>query len=223
MRFKNRREAGRLLGEELARYKDLGDALVLGLPRGGVPVAGEAAKALGAPLDVFVARKLGAPGHEELAMGAIAAGGVRALNEDVIRGLGVTPEMVARVAAQEERELKRRESAYRRGRSGLDVRGRTVILVDDGLATGATMRAAALALRIMRPARIIVAVPVASVEACRQLERDADEVICLATPDPFYGVGAWYDDFEQTTDDEVLQALAQAEAPRAPQPTTEQG
>lgn len=218
MTFRDRFEAGRILAEKLAAYRDRADVLVLGLPRGGVPVAWTVAQALKAPLDVFLVRKLGVPGHEELAMGAIAMGGVRALNVQVVRALQISPETLDRVAAQEQQELDRRERLYRGDRPPLDVEGRIVILVDDGLATGATMRAAVEALRQQHPARIVVAVPVGAAETCDDLRKIADEVVCVQTPEPFYAVGMWYDDFSQTTDEEVRELLAQgvAETPMAP-------
>ena len=213
MHFRDRADAGRQLGEALKpRYGDRPDVLVLALPRGGVPVAYEVARILKAPLDIFVVRKLGVPGHEELAMGAIATGGVRVLNEDVVRQLGIDDEAIDAIAAQEQRELERRERAYRGDRPAHDVRGQTVILVDDGLATGSTMRAAVASLRQQGPARIVVAVPVASTEACEELGAEADETVCGATPRPFQGVGRWYQDFSQTSDDEVHELLAQARA-----------
>jgi predicted phosphoribosyltransferase len=210
-RFKNREEAGRLLGEEVARR--IGkptDVTVLGLPRGGVPVAYGVAQALGAPLDVFVVRKLGLPGHEELAMGAIASGGVRVLNEDVLRQVPLRPEVIDGVAEREQRELERRERSYRGERPPLEVRERTVIVVDDGLATGSTMRAAVRALRTMKPRALIVAVPVGARPTCEELRAEADDVLCLATPYPFQAVGLWYEDFEQTADEEVHELLERA-------------
>jgi putative phosphoribosyl transferase len=208
LRFRDRIEAGQLLGRELAsRFVDAGDAIVLALPRGGVPVGYEVAKALGAPLDVFIVRKLGVPGHEELAMGAIASGGVRVLNHDVIDYARVTQQQIDAVAAREERELSRREAEYRGNRAPLDVRSRTVIIVDDGLATGSTMRAAVQALRAMEPKRVIVAVPVGAAQTCEEL-REIDEIVCLRTPEPFEAVGLWYDDFTQTTDAEVHALLS---------------
>ena len=209
-RFRGRREAGRLLAGKLSTYANRPDVLVLALPRGGVPVAAEVARALGTPLDVFVVRKLGVPGHEEFAFGAIATGGVRVLNEDVVRALQIPDRVIDAVAAREQEELARRERVYRGDRPPLDVRGRTVILVDDGLATGATMQAAIRALRQQQPARIVVAVPTASLETCDELKREVDEVICATTPDPFYAVGLWYEDFSQTTDEEVRELLARS-------------
>jgi predicted phosphoribosyltransferase len=208
MRFSNRSEAGRELAERLAHYADSSDVVVLALPRGGVPVGYEVAEALGAPLDVFLVRKLGVPGHEELAMGAIASGGVRVLNERVVGALCITDDVLEEVEAEERHELERRERAYRDDRPPLDVRDKTVVLVDDGLATGATMRAAVTALRRLGPARIVVAVPVGAADTCAELRIEADEVRCAVEPEPFYGVGMWYDDFSQTTDDEVRALLA---------------
>jgi putative phosphoribosyl transferase len=211
-RFKDREDAGRRLAAELEAYRGDSDVLVLALPRGGVPVGHEVAIALGAPLDVFLVRKLGVPGQEEFAMGAIASGGVRVLNESVIEMLGVDERTIAAVAAEEERELERREREYRKGRRSLDLQGRTVILVDDGLATGATMKAAALALREMNPERIVVAVPVAAKETCDEFRGEVDEIVCAITPEPFHAVGLWYEDFTQTTDEEVKALLASAPA-----------
>jgi putative phosphoribosyl transferase len=186
--------------------------LVLGLPRGGIPVAYEVARGLGAPLDVFLVRKLGVPGQEELAMGAIATGGVRVVNHDVVRALGIPPDVLDRAAAEEARELERRERSYRGDRPEPQVDGRTVILVDDGLATGSSMRAAVAALRQLGPARSVVAVPVAAPSTCEELRREVDEVVCFATPEPFMAVGRFYDDFSQTTDEEVRELLAAARA-----------
>jgi predicted phosphoribosyltransferase len=197
--------AGRLL-----KYANRPDVLVLALPRGGVPVAFEVARALHAPLDVFLVRKLGVPGHEELAMGAIASGGVRVLNDEVVRVLHIPDEEIDAVAAEEERELERREQAYRDGRPAPDARGRIAILIDDGLATGSTMRAAVAALRQQGPARIVVAVPVGAAETCAELQEEADEAVCARTPEPFYAVGLWYEDFAQTTDEEVHELLQRA-------------
>jgi putative phosphoribosyl transferase len=208
MRFHDRRDAGQRLAQRLTSYAGCDDVLVLGLPRGGVPVAFEVARALGAPLDVFLVRKLGVPGREELAMGAIATGGVRVLNPEVVGPLEIPDEVIDAVAAEERDELERRQRAYRDDRPPPDVRGRTVILVDDGLATGSTMRAALAALRQQQPARVIVAVPVGSAEACAELQGLADESICLETPEPFRAVGLWYSDFSQTTDAEVTTLLA---------------
>lgn len=214
-RYADRQEAGKALARELQRYADREDVVVLGLPRGGVPVAWEVAQSLHAPLDVFVVRKLGVPGHEELAMGAIASGGVRVLNEDVVRWYQLSDMTIEAVARVEGAELARRERAYRDGRAAEALTGRIVIIVDDGLATGSSMRAAVQAARDLRPSRIIVAVPVGASETCRALEQLADEVVCAFTPDPFTAVGLWYDDFSQTTDDEVRKLLA-ASAGRSP-------
>jgi putative phosphoribosyl transferase len=209
--FRDRREAGRALAKALTRYAGRPDVLVLALPRGGVPVAFEVAAALNAPLDVFLVRKLGVPDHEELAMGALAAGGVTVRNEDVIAELDIPEEVIARTATREGRELTRRIRAYRGDRPALDVQGRTIILVDDGLATGSTMRAAVVALRQLGPARIVVGVPVAAPRTCEALAAEADEVVCALTPERFVAVGRWYEDFSQTTDAEVRALLAQAE------------
>src|ERR1700687_3201145 len=211
--FRDRREAGRVLAEKLAAYANRPDALVLALPRGGVPVAYEVARALGAPLDVFVVRKLGVPGYEELAMGAVATGGVHVLNDQLVERLGIPEHIIDAVAARERRELARRERLCRGGRSPPDIRGRTVILVDDGLATGATMHAAIQALRQQNPARIVVAVPTASPETCEEMKARADDVICAITPEPFHAVGRWYQDFSQTTDEEVAALLARPSTP----------
>ena len=211
MIYRDRTEAGKRLAERLTDYADRPDVLVLALPRGGVPVAYEVARALQAPLDVFLVRKLGVPGHEELAMGAIATGGVRVLNDDVVDYLSIRGEVIDAVAADELRELERRERAYRGDRPAPDVKGKTVILVDDGLATGSTMRAAAAALRRQRPARIVVAVPVSAPQTCDEYRMGVDEIICAVTPEPFQAVGLWYKDFSQTTDEEVRDLLARAE------------
>jgi predicted phosphoribosyltransferase len=207
MIYRDRIEAGKRLSEHLKDYANRQDVLVLALPRGGVPVAFEVANALHAPLDIFLVRKLGVPGQEELAMGAIATGGVRVLNEDVVGYLDIPGEVIDAVAADEERELERRQRLYRDNRPPPDVRARTVILVDDGLATGSTMRAAAAALRKQQPARIVVAVPVSAAETCDEFRMEVDEIICAATPEPFQGVGLWYEDFSQTTDQEVRDLL----------------
>jgi predicted phosphoribosyltransferase len=208
--FRNRREAGQLLAAKLAAYANRPDVLVLALPRGGVPVAYEVVRALGAPLDVFLVRKLGVPGYEELAMGAIATGGVYVLNDQVVGSLRIPDYVIGAVAAREQQELTRREHLYRGDRPPPDVRGRTVILIDDGLATGATMHAAIKALRQQQPARIVVAVPIASAEACDELRAEVDDVICAVTPEPFNAVGFWYEDFSQTTDEEVRDLLARS-------------
>jgi putative phosphoribosyl transferase len=209
-RFRNRFEAGRRLATALEGYAGSRNLLVLALPRGGVPVAFEVARALKAPLDVMLVRKLGVPGHEELAMGAIASGGIRILSEDVIAAFGITDRVIAAVAAQEQEELDRREKLYRDDRAPPLIRGRTVILVDDGLATGSTMRAAALAIRAQNPEHLTVAVPVAPAETCAALRREVDDVICAVSPEPFFAVGNWYEDFSQTTDEEVHQLLERA-------------
>jgi len=206
-RFRNRTDAGCQLAEKLATYADRPDVLVLALPRGGVPVGSEVARALGAPLDAFLVRKLGVPGYEELAMGAVATGGVRVLNDEIVRGLGIVEHVIDVAVAREMEELARREQLYRGGSPPPDVAGRTVILVDDGLATGATMRAAVAALRRQHPARIVVAVPTASPDTREALMAEADDVVCATTPEPFFAVGHWYEDFRQTTDDEVRDLL----------------
>lgn len=210
--FQNRSEAGRYLATRLANFANRDDVLVLALPRGGVPVAYEVVEALHAPLDIYLVRKLGVPGHEELAMGAIASGGVRVLNEDVVEYLRIPQSVIDSVAEIELEELERREREYRGNRPEPDVRGKTVILVDDGLATGSTMRAAAEALRQQQPTRIVVAVPVSAPQTCDEYRMGVDEIVCAVTPEPFYGVGQWYVDFSQTTDEEVRQLLAKAPA-----------
>ncbi|HEU4409949.1 MAG TPA: phosphoribosyltransferase [Polyangiaceae bacterium] len=220
MRFQNRRDAGRHLAA-LLRSAGFGskNPLVLALPRGGVPVGYEVARALRAPLDVFVVRKLGAPGHEELALGAVSSNGVRILNQDVVEALGVPADIIDAVAARELLELERRERAYREGRPAPPVWGRTVILVDDGLATGATMRAAVAALRRSEPAQIVVAVPVASPAAYDEFSREVDAIACVFTPEPFHAVGLWYQDFTQTEDEEVRDLLGRSSreiGPEAP-------
>src|SRR6266513_1335505 len=207
MIFRDRTDAGRKLAARLKHYADRKDLLVLALPRGGVPVAYEVAKELNAPLDVFLVRKLGVPGHEELAMGAIASGGVRVLNQDVLRYIPVPQQAIDAVAAREQQELVRRERSYRGSRAPLDVRDKTVIVVDDGLATGSTMRAAVAALRKMEPKAITVAVPVAAPQTCEEFRNEGIEIACLRTPDPFEAVGLWYEDFSQTSDEEVQELL----------------
>ena len=213
--FRDRTEAGQLLAGELMQFANQPDVIVLGLPRGGVPVAFEVAMALRAPLDVFVVRKLGTPGRRELAMGAIASGGVRVLNEEVVQGLGIPMEVIDAVSAEEEQELKRRELAYRGSYSEPEVRGKTVLLIDDGIATGATVRAALRALRAQHPARLIVAVPVAAAATCRELRPSVDDLVALLTPEFFYGVGQWYADFRQTSDAEVAELLRRARERRS--------
>jgi putative phosphoribosyl transferase len=208
--FPNRAEAGRLLAEKLENYVGRSDVVVLGLPRGGVPVAYEVAQRLGAPLDVFVVRKLGVPGFEELAAGAIASGGVRVLNEDVIRALPNADQLIESVTQKETVELERREQTYRDGRPAPELRNRVVILVDDGLATGATMRAAVAALRERGVAKIVVAAPVGAPDTCRELEQEADETICAISPEFFQAVGQYYEDFSQTSDEEVRELLLRA-------------
>jgi putative phosphoribosyl transferase len=215
MLFHDRAHAGRLLAQRLADYGGRSDVVVLGLPRGGVPVAFEVAAALGAPLDVFVVRKLGLPGQPELAMGAIATGGVLVLNDEIVGMLGIDSRTIDEVARVEEVELARRERAYRGDRPAIDVKGKVVIVVDDGLATGATMRAAVRALKLLAPARVVAAAPVAEADTCRALLSEADDVICAVTPPTFRAVGMWYHDFSQTTDAEV-QALLERGEPRAP-------
>jgi putative phosphoribosyl transferase len=208
VRFADRTDAGRQLAAALLAYANRPDVVVLGLPRGGVPIAAEVARALTVPFDVFLVRKLGVPGHDELAMGAIAAGGVEILNQDVIHALRISPALVERVAARERAELQRRDAVFRGGQPLTDVRGLTVILVDDGLATGSTMQAAIAALRGMDPAKIVAAAPVGAVETCARLRGLADDVVCLSTPPRFEAVGQWYDDFTQTTDEEVRRLLS---------------
>jgi putative phosphoribosyl transferase len=210
-RFADRAEAGRLLALRLMRYAKRSDVLVLGLPRGGVPVAYEVAQTLKVPMDIIVVRKLGVPGHEELAMGAIASGGIRVLYDEVVRDLHIPDSVIDAVAEYEQHELERRERLYREGRSPLSIANRSVILVDDGLATGTSMHAAVNALRPQKPARLIVAIPVAPPSTCLEFEASADEVVCLITPEPFFAVGGWYVDFGQTTDEEVCNVLARTE------------
>jgi len=211
-RFRDRTEAGKLLAEQLKEYANRSDVLVLALPRGGVPVGYEIAKALNAPLDVLIVRKLGAPGQEELALGAIASGGVRIMNEDVLPFLSLTEEEIERIVAREQSELERREKLYRGDRPAPDARGKIVILVDDGIATGASMRSAVEAIKQQQPAKLIVAAPVAARSTCEEFNREVDHetCVCLETPEPFFAVGLWYEDFAQTTDDEVRDLLALA-------------
>jgi len=208
IRFHDRRDAGRVLAQRLMRYAHQPDVRVLALPRGGVPVGYELARILGVPLDVYIVRKLGVPGHEELAMGAIASGGARVLNDDVVAAIGIAEDSIDRIAEREQQELERRERLYRGDRPPPGVAGQTVILVDDGLATGATMRAAVAGLRTLGPERIVVAVPVASARACADLGAEADEIVCAETPPDFHAVGQWYEDFDQTSDAEVRDLLA---------------
>ena len=208
--FPNRLEAGRQLAQKLEKYAGRDDVIVLGLPRGGVPVANEVAKRLRAPLDVFIVRKLGVPGFEELAAGAIASGGVRVLNEDVMRAIPHADQAIETVTARETAELQRREQIYRADRAPRELRDRIAILVDDGLATGATMRAAVKALRQREVAKIVVAVPVGPPDTCHEIEEQADETICLSMPEFFQAVGQYYDDFSQTTDEDVRELLGRA-------------
>ena len=215
MLFQDRKEAGRYLAGKLKEYADRKDVIILALPRGGVPVAFEVATSLNQPLDIFLVRKLGVPGQEELAMGAIASGGVRVLNEQIVRDLGIPDSAIAAAGAQEQRELERREKLYRRDKDPLDVKAKSAILIDDGLATGASMRAAALALRHLTAKEVIVAVPVAAPDTCEAFRSEVDRVVCAKTPEPFFGVGMWYDNFSQTTDDEVIELLERANHERS--------
>lgn len=208
--FQDRRDAGKKLATKLSRYAGRAGVVVLALPRGGVPVAYEVAKALNAPLDIFLVRKLGVPGREELAMGAIASGGVRVLNNSIVQPLNIPDSVINAVAEREQLELERREQAYRTGRSRPDLPGKTVILVDDGLATGATMAAAVTGVRALGAGKVVVAVPTAAPETCEAFESFVDETICAETPQPFYGVGMWYVDFAQTEDDEVRELMERA-------------
>jgi predicted phosphoribosyltransferase len=208
--FADRRDAGRTLAKHLSGYRDRADVVVLGLPRGGVPVAFEVASALKAPLDVLIVRKLGVPGHRELAMGAIASGGVRVVNDELVRMLGIGDDDIAETTLRERAELERREQRYRRGRPALALEDRTVIVVDDGIATGSTMQAALSALRQLDPKELIVATPIASEAACESLAEFADDVVCASTPEPFRAVGQGYRRFDQTTDDEVEELLTSA-------------
>ncbi len=210
--FPDRTDAGRQLADELLHYGGRDDVIVLALPRGGVPVAAEVARRLALPLDIFVVRKLGVPGHEELAMGAIASGDVRVLNYDVLNALNAPEDIVEAVSAAEREELQRREQNYRGNRPPPAVQGRTVILIDDGLATGATMRAAVAALRQQGASRIVVAVPVGAASTCAELASEVDEAICLIASDTFIGVGQYYEDFSQTSDEEVRELLRRAAA-----------
>jgi len=216
MLFEDRFEAGRLLASKLEEFTNRNDVVVLALPRGGVPVGYVVAQALHAPLDVFVVRKLGTPGQEELAMGALASGGITVLNRKVIQALGIPQQTIDAVVAREQPELERREHEYRNGRPAVDVQGRTVILVDDGLATGSSMRVAAKALRKKSAAKIVVAVPVASPSTCAEFETEVDKVICATTPEPFWAVGQWYRNFSQTSDEEVRELLARVAATAVP-------
>jgi predicted phosphoribosyltransferase len=210
MYFRDRADAGRELASKLIQYRDHRDLLVLGLPRGGVPVAFEVAQALRAPLDVFIVRKLGVPGQEELAIGAVASGNTRVLNKDVVTGLQIPDHVIDKIAAKQQAELERLEQAYRGRRAPPDVRNKTVILVDDGLATGSSMRAAVQSVRQQQPARIVVAVPTAAPQTCDEFRHEVDEIVCAITPEPFYGVGMWYQNFSQTTDEEVQDLLARS-------------
>jgi predicted phosphoribosyltransferase len=207
MIFRDREDAGVQLAAQLSRYAGDPKVVVLGLPRGGVPVAYQVARRLQAPLDIFVVRKLGVPEHRELAMGALASGGVRVLNPEVVTALRISEPMIAAVAAQEQQELERQQRAYRGDVPFPDLAGHTVIVVDDGLATGSTMRAAVKAIRQMQPARIVVAAPVGAAETCRSLALEADEVVCVSTPEQFHAVSMWYQEFSQTTDEEVRTLL----------------
>jgi putative phosphoribosyl transferase len=212
--FIDRRDAGRVLASRLTKYAGRDDVIVLALPRGGVPVAYEVASALGAPMDVFLVRKLGTPGHRELAMGAIASGGVRVLNEDVVHWYGISESAIERISREEQEELERRERAYRDDRPAPDFTNKIVILIDDGLATGSTMRAAAHAVQARRPARVVIAVPVGASQTCTELAAVADEVICVRMPEPFSAVGQWYLNFNQTDDDEVRDLLQKSSTPQ---------
>jgi putative phosphoribosyl transferase len=215
-RYQDRQEAGQVLADRLAGYAGRPDIQVLALPRGGVPVAYEVATRLGAPLDIFLVRKLGVPGHPELAMGAIAENGARVLNPDIVGYLDIPDAMIDQVAGAEQQEMQRRERVYRDGRPAPDIRGKTVLLIDDGLATGATMKAAVQGLRALQPARLVVAVPVGAPETCEALTHLADEVLCAMTPESFQAVGLWYAQFNQTTDADVIRLLAQARRRQQP-------
>jgi putative phosphoribosyl transferase len=216
--FQDRAEAGRQLAKKLAHYSNRPDVLILALPRGGVPVAFEVAEALKAPLDVFVVRKLGTPGQEELAMGAIASGGVRVLHDEVVRELGISASEIESVTAKEQRELERREVLYRGDRPLPDLHGQTVILVDDGIATGTTMRVAIAALKKQSPTRLVVAVPVAPLSTYEELKREVRDVICLLTPEAFFAISLWYERFPQTSDKEVRDLLERAARERSVTP-----
>lgn len=208
--FRDRKDAGRKLAQKLTAYTGRSDVIVLALPRGGVPVAYEVALALRVPMDIFIVRKLGWPGHEEMAIGAIASGGVKVLNEDIVQYLNIPEALIDAVAQRELRELERRERAYRGNRPPLEVKGCIVIVIDDGLATGASMRAAIVGLRAHSPAQIVIAVPTSALETCEALEPEVDHIICATTPEPFYGVSRWYEDFSPTTDEEVRMLLQDA-------------
>jgi putative phosphoribosyl transferase len=208
--FRDRRDAGQTLARALIHYAHRSDTVVLGLPRGGVVVAQEVAVAIDAPLDVFIVRKLGVPGYEELAMGAIASGGVRVINRQIVDQLRIPPEIIDAVVQRESIELQRREAEYRGDRSMLDVHGRTVLLIDDGLATGSTMKAAVTALRQFKPGSVVVGVPISARETCDEFRDEVDEIVCARTPEPFYSVGAWYEEFHQTSDEEVRELIRQA-------------
>jgi putative phosphoribosyl transferase len=214
MIYTNRAEAGARLAEKLLHYKDRPNVLVLALPRGGVPVAYEVSRRLHAPLDIFVVRKLGMPGHEEMAIGAIATGGIRLLNEEITTLNNFPEHIIEAIARRETKELERRDRLYRSGRPAPQVDNRIAILVDDGLATGSSMRVATVALRRMKPAKIVVAVPVGAADTCDEIQRHADEVVCAATPEPFLAVGHWYADFSQTSDTEVRELLERAALPQ---------
>jgi putative phosphoribosyl transferase len=209
-RFHDRRDAGKILAQELSAYAGRSDVIVLALPRGGVPVGYEVALALHAPLDLFIVRKLGLPEHEELAIGALASGGVRVLNEDMVHALQIPEEMIHRIVQQELQELRRREQSYRDDRPIPDLHQKIVILIDDGLATGASMRATVAGVRTQQPARIVIAVPTAAPETCHAFEFEVDEIVCTLTPEPFFGVSRWYENFSQVTDEEVRALLEKA-------------
>lgn len=215
-KFRNRTEAGQLLASQLTAYANAKDVLVLGLPRGGVPVAYEVAKALHLPLDICLVRKLGLPSNKELAMGAIGMGDVMVLNDDLVSWLGISREKIDRVAVQEKEELERRDHLYRGSRPFPDVRGRIIILIDDGIATGATLRAAIATMRKQQPQSIVVAVPVAPLSACDEFRAEADKIVCLMTPEPFHSISLWYEDFSQTTDEEVRKLLEEQSLLRLP-------